>query len=161
MKQTQNVRTTLDKYKTYENIPDDYMDRLYGRQYNGSCPRWRQKSKQYTFNVCAKHMLKQRQRSLKKGLGKLYSGPRGLKCPIRVLIPNGLWNKEKMEHTSCDCGPVFLALRKVGYDPDFCKEIQRIHDEVKPSLWVNALNRLAKRYGLDGVKKEWIREKRK
>lgn len=142
----------------FTDVPDDYFWNLYERRRYG---RYGRKRLQETFNVAARHLVRQNKRSERKGYGKMYRGPDGLKCPIGVLISDRDYDKQRMEGTSCDSGAVAAALLRAGHDLDICKKLQKIHDEVPPKLWDRALNRLAYDLGLEGVKRDWTFKRKK
>lgn len=140
----------------YSDIPDDYFWNLHERRRYG---RYGKRRIQDTFNISAKHLVRQQKKS-QDVPDSMYRNREGLKCAIGILISDRDYDK-KMEGQSCDCGLVAAALLRAGHDLDFCKKLQKIHDEIPPSKWERALNRLANEYGIEGVKREWtLRRKR-
>lgn len=105
------------------------------------------KTLQETLDIIAKIAKTHQGPSL--GFGTLscrYRGNKGLKCLIGELIPDDLYT-EDMEDKTCDTGPVRSVLEALEYPPDFCKEIQDIHDQaaypafISPEEWQQSLYR--------------------
>lgn len=57
-----------------------------------------------------------------------YRGDVGLKCLIGELIPDDLYTAD-MEGKACDTGPICEVLEGLGYNTEFCMELQSVHDE--------------------------------
>jgi len=105
-------------------------------------------TKQTTFNRVAKHLLKQKKRSIGKMFGECaYYGDNGLRCAVGCLISKKHYTSE-MEGCSADDSPVESFLKSKGHDIYLCMDLQNIHDYYKPSLWKAKLKKLAKAEGL-------------
>jgi len=140
----QNKKSASKWKADFSDMPYEYMYDLYMKsRYRRQLPLQR------TFDIAARHMLKQGERSWRKGYGCLYDGPDGLMSPVRVLIPDRDWVRSSMEYKSCDCGPVAAALLKNGHDLDLAKDLQSVHDYVEPKDWYRELRFLANKYELD------------
>ncbi len=118
---------------------------------------------QKTFNKVARHLLTQNQKSVDDSGNCLYrfvneDGDK-LRCGVGALIPDRLYDK-KMEGVApgsssilwrtSEC-PVDKALTSCGHDPDFCNDLQKIHDDYEPSEWKSALAKFARKNNLKMV----------
>lgn len=123
------------------------------------------KTKQETFDIVVAHFLQMRgpsvahHRSKTTGAGGetcLYRSPDGNKCFAGVLIPDEEYYPE-MEGADATSHIVTFALRRLGYDVDFVRELQKCHDDQIiydiSGEWrentLSALKDLARRHGLD------------
>jgi hypothetical protein len=103
---------------------------------------------QKTFNKVARHLLKQKQKSVVANSTRcLYRGPNGLRCAIGCLIPNRLYN-ESMEDKCADHFEISPILQQLGHDSYFCDRLQTIHDKYEPVEWRSALEKFTKEYNL-------------
>lgn len=107
---------------------------------------------QKTFNIAARHLLRQNKKALKVIRGErtcLYRGPNGLRCPVGALIPNKLYRPDM------ECQGVYdLLIRNtltlLGHtNLDLCSDLQCIHDEYHPNQWRNKLKHIADKYDLE------------
>jgi hypothetical protein len=101
---------------------------------------------QKTFNKVARHLLRQGCKS-KVGTVCAYRGINGLRCGIGALIPNRSY-KKSMEGRIADDYMVGPILVQLGYDPNFCRSLQRVHDQYEPHEWRGELEGMARAYGL-------------
>jgi hypothetical protein len=103
---------------------------------------------QKTFNKVARHLLKQKKKAVSCFNDCLYRTDTGLRCGIGALIPNRLYNKN-MESTN-PIGPTLKPiLKSLGHDPQFCQDLQFIHDGYEPKVWRSELKRFAKDHKLN------------
>lgn len=68
-------------------------------------------------------------------------------CPIGALIPEEMYS-ENMEAHGANDWPVKEALEILGYDPDFCRFLQTVHDKVQAHRWEDTMYLIAKDLGL-------------
>jgi len=106
-------------------------------------------NKQEVFDKVATHLLTQMETSIDDGTC-LYRGPRGLKCAIGCLIPDGLYtediNKKLVNELPSE------ILRSIGAKTDedvqFLRHLQRIHDQRPIYIWKYHLKNFATSNGL-------------
>lgn len=110
---------------------------------------------QKVFNRVARHLLRQGRRSVLDSAvnGCAYQGKGGLKCAVGCLIKDEFYSLG-IEGRAADYPYVLKALRRsgVGCDSALLRDLQGIHDKVKPYRWPGALRALARCYGLNTSK---------
>ncbi len=82
--------------------------------------------------------------------------------PVRMLFPPVTeqsyesW-ESSYEGYACNYGGIGWALGKMGYDLEFLRAIQDLHDDisVRPVDWAYSLNKLARRFEIRGVRSDW------
>ncbi len=106
------------------------------------------------FEKSASHLIKQGKTSHSKNLDDTcaYRGDDGAMCAIGCLIDDEAYDFV-IEGKSFDMPEVEMALRSSGinFDDDefiyaLLSDLQNIHDEYKPEVWLHELYRLADRY---------------
>lgn len=107
-------------------------------------------SHQKTFEIVAKHLLQQNARSTRHNKPGFcaYRGEGGYKCAVGVLIPDEEYSP-RMEGGVCYRPLVKASLIKHGHDPEFCQELQLIHDTYLPSEWRKLLIQFGRNWRLD------------
>lgn len=99
---------------------------------------------QKTFNKVYRHLIRQNKKSI-DGHSCVYRSKEGLRCAIGAIIPNRLYNPNFECFTPGGiCSELNSVLRGLGHDLEFCRELQRIHDDYEPDEWENILNQFAK-----------------
>ena len=101
------------------------------------------------LNRVRTHLLNQKEKSVWRGTCK-YRGDRGLMCAIGCLISDEHYNPNfdyLKNGTPVDTNDILDALKLSGvYAPtELLKELQKIHDLVKPEFWYLRLYKLEKR----------------
>ncbi len=121
---------------------------------------------QKTFNKVVRFLYKQKEQSVDTdGSFCMYRGENGRRCAAGCLIPNKLYNKE-MEGTGCEYekNEVYKVLVKLGYEPDFVRKLQLVHDGSNPPEWHSGFQSVAYEYGLTWPKDVpttcWIEDKK-
>ncbi len=108
-------------------------------------------TKQETFDIVVRHLLKQGAKSIDETLICRYRGPNGSQCAVGCLIPDERYS-ERMEETTLvtELGftEVGLLMQELGHCTDLCLQLQKIHDCEPPDSWLFELQELAKREGL-------------
>lgn len=97
---------------------------------------------QETFDIVARHLVKQGCRSYEYGFGCVYRSSDGKKCAVGALIPDELYSKE-MEGKTAVHEIVAPVLTKLGHDPDFCNALQMVHDGTCSNNFIPALKEVA------------------
>jgi hypothetical protein len=108
------------------------------------------KTPQAVFNKVAKHLLKQKERSVGSLNGRdrcLYRGPNGLKCAVGCLIPNKMYSPD-MEGKILG-RDVLAACGLPGSMVPLLISLQIMHDHCLPKEWPDRLRGIAKDYNLD------------
>lgn len=102
---------------------------------------------QVLFDIVAKHLLKQNERSENEDSECLYRGPRGLKCAAGCLIPDDSYH-ESMEHISWHA-LIYSKHPVPKQHVNLISELQVIHDTQRPLRWIVELRKLAVRMDLN------------
>lgn len=106
------------------------------------------------FEKSASHLLKQGKASHSKNLDDTcaYRGDDGAMCAVGCLIDDSAYDIA-LEGMSLDMKEIEMALNSSGIDFDddnftfaLLQDLQYIHDETDPTLWLHELYRLAERY---------------
>lgn len=102
---------------------------------------------QEVFDQVAKHLLKQNSQSFGSCGGCAYRGVDGTQCAAGCLISDEeydpIWDKNGNQWYT------LISEEKVPKDHGtlIC-ELQRVHDNYEPDLWLRELDKLADNYGL-------------
>lgn len=103
---------------------------------------------QKAFNKAVKFLLKQNEKSIDENGTCMYRGPNKLRCGAGALLPDRLYKKD-METSICSpYNNVGVAIESCGYDINFVREIQMIHDNNPTHLWRERFEKLAEEEGL-------------
>ena len=106
---------------------------------------------QEVFDQVAEHLLKQKVRSVHSRDGCAYRGVNDTQCAAGCLISdeeyNHLWDERGYQWYS------LVRDRKVpGAHCTLICDLQRVHDNYQPDLWLRELDKIADSYGLTPVK---------
>lgn len=105
------------------------------------------KTMQEMFDTVLAHARRQQARSVINGQCA-YRGKNGLMYFVGCLIPNELY-QPVMEGRSCRSQFIVTVLYGLGYDDNFCRELQLIHDTFLPPDWEYHFRQTATTYGLE------------
>lgn len=103
-------------------------------------------TQQEIFDQVANHLLTQIKKSydpVKKECQ--YRGPNGLKCAVGGIITDSELGKQSNSINVLG----FILPFRLAVDKEFLRDLQVIHDENKPSRWINKLSLFAKKHKLD------------
>lgn len=95
---------------------------------------------QVLFDIVAKHLLKQNERSENEDSECLYRGPRGLKCAAGCLIPDDKYIRN-MECKSWERLVYFKIAPPTNQA--LIEKLQQMHDCFDPESWLDELYKLA------------------
>lgn len=109
-------------------------------------------SAQEIFDIVARHLLTQRERSFVGYIGPeprcAYRGPKGLKCAVGILIPDELY-RESFEDLRCTMLPD-REPKLAWMEPhmDLLNDLQHLHDRNYAGSWHQRLGVVAQDHGL-------------
>lgn len=110
-------------------------------------------NKQKVYNTVKKHLLKQNEISMVKGVC-LYRGPNGLKCALGIFIPDNKYHRylEGISATALiDDGMFKLPGNSKSIsdsDLNLLNLLQGVHDTFRPPKWKEELRRVAEIFHL-------------
>ena len=111
-------------------------------------------TRQEIFTKVYKHLMKQGRKALSTHGGCQYRSPYGLKCAIGCLIPNGLYDPEWDNYgtgvtiiltESKELTKLLGGRRNVN----MLQSLQSVHDDNKVEYWKEALEKAAKKHGME------------
>lgn len=111
---------------------------------------------QTVFDTVAKHLLRQRDRSM-CSVGSLlscaYRGTEGRSCAIGCLIPDDLYSPKMEGHGADRLRRHFPAMGMLLHDvsADLLTTLQDLHDLEDPEMWEDELREVARSFNLGEV----------
>jgi hypothetical protein len=108
-------------------------------------------SLQDTFDQCVTHARKQGCRSIDEYDSCLYRDGNGNKCFAGAFIPDSQYDPKFEGGPICEdyiSSEVSEILYYLGYDLNFVRELQTIHDWSSVNSWEGQFIKLAERWGL-------------
>lgn len=94
-------------------------------------------TKQETFDLCVKHLRKQKKRSIISQKGEIigaYRGQNGLKSPIGFLL-GPCYIEEFEGRTLQDSLIHFVVEKQLKHNFKLCCAIEKMHDTISPQYW--------------------------
>lgn len=121
---------------------------------------------QEIFDTTARHLLRQRERSINEKGVCMYLSPTGFKCAVGALITEQAYTQgieglsvRRIDAQKIDdrTAPLAVALIASGIDIydaqtlELLSDLQTLHDSYTPQWWREQLIALAQTHGLDPV----------
>lgn len=107
---------------------------------------------QEVFDKAVEHLLKQNCKSENEWGNCLYRDPNGLKCAAGPFIPDSIYNPEMEGKGWYTLTNIYSELKSQNDELIF--QLQRIHDNDEPEVWVDELANLADEYNLNFNKQD-------
>ena len=105
------------------------------------------RTRQEIFDIVARHLLTQGERSTAPKLGCAYRDGSGRKCAIGALIPDDLYSRD-LEGFRADSPCILKAANIDASDGLFAVGLQDVHDKYLPHEWREKLEGWASTYNL-------------